>query len=65
MITGEQIKAARERIGESQEAFSRRLRIDQATLSRWETKGVPDRGPASIAVEAVLAELPSTSEAAE
>lgn len=55
-ISGEQVKAARERIGESQTAFARRFGVDQATVHRWENRGVPD-GTAQIAVQRVLQEL--------
>ena len=57
MITGEQVKAARKRLGESQKAFAQRFGIDQGTLSRWETDGLPERGTAEMAVASVLREL--------
>ena len=53
----DEIKAARERLGESQAEFARRFHVDQATVHRWEAKGVPERGAARIAVEGVLASL--------
>lgn len=62
MITGDAIRAARERVGESQADFARRFGVDQSIVSRWETKGVPERGPAQALIERVLAEL---SEAAQ
>lgn len=62
MISGDAIKAARERVGESQAEFAKRFGVDQSALSRWETRGIPARGPAEAIVERVLAEL---SEAAE
>lgn len=39
MITAKEIKAARDRLGFSQEQFARRLGVDQGTISRWETEG--------------------------
>lgn len=51
------IKSARDRLGESQAAFGRRLGVDQSTVQRWEAKGPPSRGPAKIAIERLLAEL--------
>lgn len=62
MSTGEALKAARERTGESQAEFARRLGINQSALSRWETGRREPRGPAQRLVERVLAEL---NEAAE
>lgn len=57
MISPEQIKAARESVHESQAAFARRFGVDQSTIHRWETEGLPDRGPSQIAVQHVLAEI--------
>jgi hypothetical protein len=70
MQTGEHIKAARERLRETQAAFGARFGVDQSTVHRWETQGLPDRGTTRLAVERVLSELrlvPETgaSEAAE
>jgi DNA-binding transcriptional regulator YiaG len=56
MITGKDIKRHRDRLGESQTEFARRLSVNQATISRWE-KGDPIEGIALLAVEYVLAEL--------
>ena len=57
MATGEQIKAARELLGETQAQFGARFRVDQSTIHRWETRGVPDRGPAQMLVENLLSDL--------
>ena len=57
MSTPEKIKAARERLGESQTAFGARFGVDQSTIARWEMRGVPDRGTARVAVENLLASL--------
>jgi DNA-binding transcriptional regulator YiaG len=64
-MDGIKIKNARERIGESQEDFAKRFGIDQATLSRWETTGVPERGPGRKIVERVLFELREASRCAQ
>jgi DNA-binding transcriptional regulator YiaG len=63
MSTAEEIKAARNRLKESQAAFASRFGVDQATIHRWETEGLPKRGTARMAVENVLKDL--QSEAAE
>lgn len=62
MPTSDEIKAARVALKESQAAFATRFGVDQATIHRWETEGLPTRGTARMAVENVLAGL---SEAAE
>lgn len=57
MPTSEQIKAARTALGETQAAFAARFGVDQATIHRWETDGVPTRGTTRLAVETVLEKL--------
>lgn len=57
MLTNEDIKAARTKLGETQTAFAERFGVDQATVHRWETKGLPERGTARVAVESLLKEL--------
>jgi DNA-binding transcriptional regulator YiaG len=59
MVTGEEIKKAREILGESQAAFGVRLAVDQSTVHRWETGKPPRRGPARLAVENLLKEVAS------
>lgn len=56
-MTPESIKAARTKLGETQAAFAERFGVDQATIHRWETKGLPEHGAAPKAVEAVLRDL--------
>lgn len=57
MPTKDQIKAARLALGESQAAFATRFGVDQATVNRWENKGVPTRGAAPKAIERLLDSL--------
>lgn len=57
MLTGEALKAARERIGETQATFGQRFGVDQSTIHRWENQGPPLRGPGRMAVELVLADI--------
>lgn len=57
MITPDQIKKARQRLGESQATFAKRFGVDQSTLHRWETEGLPGRGPSQVAVEHVLNDI--------
>ena len=40
-----------------------RLNVHQATLSRWEKEGLPDKGPARLLLRRILEEL--EKEAAE
>lgn len=56
-ITGELLRATRARLGESQTTFAERFGADQATISRWETEGPPDRGMAAKLIERVMGEL--------
>ncbi len=58
MANSETLKQVRDRLKESQAAFAVRFGVDQATIHRWETDGVPDRGPAKKMVEIVLSSLP-------
>ena len=51
------LKAARLMLGESQATFAKRLGIDQGTLSRWEQLGVPQNGPAEMAVASLMEKL--------
>lgn len=57
MLTGEELKKARDSLGETQQQFCGRLGIDQTTLSRWETQGPPVQGPARIVIQRVLNEI--------
>ncbi len=57
MPTGEQIKALRDRLGESQAKFASRFDVNQSTVNRWERHGLPSRGTAKMAVERVLEEI--------
>lgn len=56
-ITPEMVKAAREKLGESQAAFAARFGVYQTTVHRWETEGPPSRGAAGKAIERVLSEI--------
>jgi DNA-binding transcriptional regulator YiaG len=56
-MDGKKIRSAREKLGESQEDFAKRFGVDQTTLSRWETMGVPARGTSKRLVERVLYEI--------
>jgi DNA-binding XRE family transcriptional regulator len=57
MPDSDSIKAAREKVKESQAVFGRRFGVDQSTVHRWETEGIPSRGPARRAIERELAEI--------
>jgi len=64
MLSPDSIKAAREKVGESQSAFGNRFGVDQSTIHRWETEGAPARGPARMAIERVLGEINRSAEGA-
>lgn len=57
MPTKEQVKKARDDLKESQAAFGARFGVDQSTVHRWETHGIPKRGTAQFVVEKFLEEL--------
>lgn len=57
MITKEAILAARRSVGESQAEFAKRFGVEQNTVHRWETIGIPTTGTTRIAIERVLADL--------
>lgn len=66
MVTPEQIKAVRKnRLKETQDAFGARFGVDQTTVHRWETDGLPATGAARMAVETFLASLPILEPATE
>jgi DNA-binding transcriptional regulator YiaG len=64
MLDPQNIKALRESLGETQAQFGDRFGVDQSTVHRWETAGLPNGGAARTAVERFAAEQPS-SQAAE
>lgn len=54
MAPTDDIRAVRKHLGESQAAFAARFGVDQSTVHRWETEGVPSRGAARVAIENLL-----------
>jgi DNA-binding transcriptional regulator YiaG len=65
MITSKRFIKARKAVGETQTTFAARFGVDQSTVHRWETNGVPDRGTAAFAVEHVIREIESQLAGAE
>ena len=59
MPTADDIKAARNLLKETQAAFAKRFGVDQSTVHRWETEGLPENGAARVAVENLLGNLSS------
>jgi len=57
MVTGTELKAARDQLGDTQAAFGARFGVDQSTVHRWEKRGVPETGTARMAVESLLATI--------
>lgn len=64
MMTSDDIKRVRLARKESQEAFAVHFGVDQSTIHRWETVGVPDRGAAAVGIRKVLSDLEATQGAA-
>lgn len=58
MTMADQIRQAREQLGESQAEFGRRFGVDQSTVHRWETDGLPNRGTARMFVERFILDFP-------
>jgi DNA-binding transcriptional regulator YiaG len=58
------VKAVREHLGESQKTFARRFGVNQCTVSRWETEGLPNRGPLKLLEREIrgLRNVPSMSD---
>lgn len=55
--SADMVRAAREKLGETQATFAARFGVDQSTVHLWESRGLPTRGTARVAVERLLAEL--------
>jgi len=62
MLRPDDIKEIRNRLEESQAIFGQRFGVDQSTVHRWETYGLPDHGAAKTAVERFAIELAPSSE---
>ncbi len=64
-MDGQALRSARLRIGETQEQFCIRFGVDQTTLSKWETSGLPRTGPGRMLIERVLKEIKGNGATAE
>jgi DNA-binding transcriptional regulator YiaG len=56
-MKAKQVKALREELGESQQAFADRFGVVSTTVTMWEKNGTPSIGAARRHVDRVLAEL--------
>lgn len=65
MMASERLRTVRIRLGESQATFGLRFGVDQATVHRWETNGIPARGAAQKAIERFFREIEQLDEATE
>jgi DNA-binding transcriptional regulator YiaG len=65
MVTSDSIKAARVKVGESQDAFGRRFGVHQSTVDRWEKKGPPSKGSGRKAIERELEMIDAVKSADE
>lgn len=48
------IKAVRGALGESQTEFAARFEVNQSTVQRWESKGLPHKGPPRLVFNQLL-----------
>lgn len=51
------LRAIREAMNESQQAFAKRFGVSQTTLHTWEVKGIPVHGSSGKLINMVLSEL--------
>jgi DNA-binding transcriptional regulator YiaG len=58
-MTPQDIRRARESLGEKPEQFAKRFGVARTTILHWEKKGPPTTGPGRVHVEQVMAELES------
>lgn len=65
MVTPDEIKHARIGLGETQKEFAARFGVNQSTVQRWETLGLPSSGIARNTVEKFMAEIGMSSLASE
>jgi transcriptional regulator with XRE-family HTH domain len=56
-IKNHEIRAIRSALKETQTVFAARFGIDQTTLSRWETRGVPNDAITRFWVEKILQDM--------
>ena len=56
-IKNHKIRAIRDALEENQTVFAARFGIDQTTLSRWETRGVPNDTITRFWVEKILQDM--------
>ncbi|MDE2107218.1 MAG: helix-turn-helix domain-containing protein [Patescibacteria group bacterium] len=63
-LIADQLRAAREKVGESQAEFAERFGVDQSTVSRWESMGPPVHGPVRRMIEQIMSEIDADAEAA-
>ena len=61
MVSPEQIKRVRRARGESQSEFAKHFGVDQSTIHRWETYGIPERGMTPVAVDRILKDIKQLS----
>ena len=53
-ISKEEIRKVRDNLQETQAVFGARFGVDQATVHRWETRGIPARGTTRVLLENFL-----------
>lgn len=56
MVTKLSVKKLRNDLKLNRVAFAEKAGVDVSTISRWETKGVPSKGPARAILEHIAKE---------
>jgi len=62
MVNGKILRKARQRLGESQIEFAKRLGVHQSVVSRLEREERKARGPVLLLIQRVLGELREAAE---
>jgi len=60
--TSKELKACRERMGESQDQFARRFNVTRPTYAHWEWFGCPIMGTAPRVIDIVMQQLEKGNE---
>ncbi len=56
-MTADEIKATRERLGDTHAEFAQRFGVARTTIIKWEKDGLPTQGPGRYHIDRVLRRL--------